>query len=227
MSALFVAGAGTDVGKTHVTAGLIRALRARGQPVTALKPLVSGFDPEDWAASDPGRLLQALDEAPTLAALDRISPWRYRAPLSPDMAAAREDGAIDFDGIIALCRRRLVEAGAAPLLIEGVGGVMSPVSPATTNLDWMIALGAPVLLVTGSYLGSISHALTAASVIRTKNLSLTGIVLSESRDAATPFDDTLASLARLSGVPVVGVRRDQAWADWAPAVLTLPGVLTS
>lgn len=224
MSILFVAGAGTDVGKTHVSAGLIRALRAEGRPVQALKPLVSGFDPEDWAASDPGRLLQALDAAPTLEALDNISPWRYRAALSPDMAAAREGGAIDYDGIVALCRRRADEAGAAPLLVEGVGGVMSPVSPTTTNLDWMIALGAPVVLVTGSYLGSISHALTAASVIRSARLGLVGIVLSESENATTPFDETLASLGRLSAVPVVGVRRDQAWADWAPAILALPGV---
>ncbi|MBV9509585.1 MAG: AAA family ATPase, partial [Caulobacteraceae bacterium] len=74
MPALFVAGAGTDVGKTFVACGLIRALRARGAAVDALKPVVSGFDPADWAASDPGCLLRALDRAPTLEALETLSP---------------------------------------------------------------------------------------------------------------------------------------------------------
>ncbi|HEY2660353.1 MAG TPA: dethiobiotin synthase [Caulobacteraceae bacterium] len=219
MTALFVAGAGTDVGKTHVTAGLIRSLRARGAAVSALKPLVSGFDPGDWTGSDPGRLLQALGRPLTAQALDSLSPWRYRAPLSPDMAAGREGQSIDFDGILNLCRQRIAAAGDEILLIEGVGGVMSPVSPTTTNLDWMVALGAPILLVTGSYLGSISHTLTAAAVIRGAGLSLSGIVVSQSAGAETPFEDTLASLERLSGAKLFGVWRDQSVEAWAPAIL--------
>ncbi len=223
MPALFVAGAGTDVGKTHVTAGLIRALRAQGRPVEALKPLVSGFDPHDWADSDPGRLLQALDRPLDIGALEAISPWRYRAPLSPDMAAAREGAAIDFDGIVSLCRQRIAAAKDSLLLIEGVGGVMSPLSPVTTNLDWMAALSVPVLLVGGSYLGSISHTLTAAAVIRTAGLPLSALAVSESAGAGTPFNETLASLARLSGLAAVGARRDQATVAWTPALLEALG----
>ena len=224
MSALFVAGAGTDVGKTHVTAGLIRALRARGAAVSALKPLVSGFDPDDWAHSDPGRLLQALGQALTPEALQALSPWRYRAPLSPDMAAAREGHSVDYDGIVSLCREKIAAAGEASLLIEGVGGAMSPLSATTTNLDWMAALGVPVLLVTGSYLGSISHALTAAAVIRGVGLALAGIAVSESAGAETPFEETVASLERLSEARLFVVRRDQAAEAWAPAILDgVPG----
>ncbi len=219
MPALFVAGAGTDVGKTHVTAGLIRILRAQGRPIEALKPLVSGFDPDDWADSDPGRLLQALGRPLDIGALQAISPWRYRAPLSPDMAAAREGAAIDFDAVVGLCRQRIAEAQDRLLLIEGVGGVMSPISPVTTNLDWMTALGVPVLLVGGSYLGSISHTLTAAAVIRAAGLQVAALAVSESAGAGTPFDETLASLARLSGLAVVGVRRDAAAEAWAPKLL--------
>jgi dethiobiotin synthetase len=219
MSALFVAGAGTDVGKTHVTAGLIRALRARAAPVAALKPLVSGFDPADWADSDPGRLLAALGSPLTTDQLQAISPWRYRAPLSPDMAAALEGAGIDFEAIVAFCRREMASNAHRALLIEGVGGVMSPVSRTTTNLDWMVALGAPVLLVGGSYLGSISHTLTAISVIRAAGLTLAAVVVSESEAAETPFDETLASLERLSGAAIIGVRRNAQPADWAPAVI--------
>ena len=59
---IFVSGAHTDVGKTHVACALIRAARAEGLTVEALKPVVSGFSPADWADSDPGRLLAALGE---------------------------------------------------------------------------------------------------------------------------------------------------------------------
>ncbi|MDR3506861.1 MAG: dethiobiotin synthase [Caulobacteraceae bacterium] len=219
MSAFFIAGAGTDVGKTHVTAGLIRALIASGRDVEALKPLVSGFDPEDWAGSDPGRLLAALGRPLDLPHLDRISPWRFRAPLSPDMAAAREGAEIDLEGILALCAREAAASGDRVLMIEGVGGVMSPLSPATTNLDWIRALQLPVLLVVGSYLGSISHTLTAVEVILATGLPLAAVAVSESLDAGTPFDETLASLGRLSGAPVFAVPRDASETVWAAPII--------
>ena len=219
MSAVFVAGVGTDVGKTHIAAGLIRTLRAAGRPVSALKPLVSGFDAADWNTSDPGRLLAALGREQNLAELDRLSPWRYAAPLAPDMAAAREGRDIDLEGIIALCRREIAAEADGLLLVEGVGGVMSPIAPRATNLDWMRALDIPVLLVGGSYLGAISHMLTAIAVLRGAGLRLAAVVVSQSPQAGTPFDETLASLERLSGLAMGGVARDAADETWAPAVL--------
>src|SRR5689334_16712428 len=100
MSAYFVTSTGTDIGKTFVTAGLIRHLRDNGKPVAALKPVVSGFDLATAALSDPGMLLAALDEPITEEALTRVSPWRFAAPLSPDMAAAREGAMLEFDDIV-------------------------------------------------------------------------------------------------------------------------------
>ena len=94
MAAVFVTGTGTDVGKTFVTAALIRHLRATGRSVDALKPVVSGFDATQIEASDPGVLLAALGRAATPDELDRISPWRFAAPLSPDLAAQAEGRAL-------------------------------------------------------------------------------------------------------------------------------------
>src|SRR3546814_8288949 len=82
---------------------------------------LSGFDPATRATSDAGVLLSALDLPVTEASLDRMSPWRFRAPLSPDMAAAREGRTVPFDDLVDHCRDRLA-AAAGPLLIEGVGG---------------------------------------------------------------------------------------------------------
>jgi len=223
MSAIFVAGAGTDVGKTHVAAALIRRLRADGAPVGALKPLVSGFDPEDWAQSDPGRLLAALGAPLTLQALDALSPWRFRAPLSPEMAAAREGARLDPQALIARCQAEIAAHAGRPLLIEGVGGVMSPIAERATNLDWMAALGLPVLLVGGSYLGAISHTLTALAVIRAAGLSAPVVVISESAAGDAPFDETLTRLEVLSGAPIVGVRRGADDDSWTGRVLGLLG----
>ncbi|OYW28243.1 MAG: dethiobiotin synthase [Caulobacter sp. 12-67-6] len=180
MRSLFVAGTGTDIGKTHVACALIRAVRARGLSVDAFKPVVSGFDPADPEASDPGRLAQALEEPD---ALTRISPRRYRAPLAPNLAARIEGETLRLEDLIADCHNRLARADRDLLLIEGAGGVMSPLTDAATNLDLMVALDLPILLVAGSYLGTVSHILTALEVIRARGLAVSCIVMSETQDA--------------------------------------------
>jgi dethiobiotin synthetase len=221
VTAAFVAGAGTDVGKTYVTAALVTALRRRGVAARALKPVASGFDPADWTGSDPGRLLAAMGEPLTQEALEAIAPWRFRAPLGPDLAAAREGRELDLAGLVAFCRRAIAAEPAAPLFIEGVGGAMSPLTPAATNLDWMLALGAPVLLVGGSYLGAISHVLTAAAAIRGAGLTLPAVVVSETEAAETPFTEIVESVARLAAAPVFAAPRYAAPEDWAAPVLAV------
>ncbi len=160
MSAIFVTATGTDVGKTFVAVSLIRHLRRQGHEVEAIKPVLSGFDPNEAAASDPGMLLDALGLPVTADEIERISPWRFRAPLSPDLAASMEGRRIDVADVVAFCQNA-VAVRRDVLLIEGVGGIMVPLDDQRTILDVMMALGLPLILVTGSYLGSISHTLTA------------------------------------------------------------------
>lgn len=206
MTAVFVTGTGTDVGKTFVTAALIREYRRRGRAVSALKPVASGFEPAEVEVSDPGTLLEALGETPTPAALDRIAPWRFRAPLSPDMAASREGRSIDFAAL--LDHSRAAMAAADMLLIEGVGGVMVPLDDRHTVLDWMTALQLPVLAVGGSYLGAISHALTALAVLRQRALRIAAFVVNETPASTVALDETAATIARFAaGVPVVTLPR--------------------
>ena len=171
MAALFVAGAGTDVGKTFIAAQLIRAVLARGCAVEALKPVVSGFDPTGWVMSDPGQLLAALGLPLDQDRLQAISPWRYAAPLSPEMAARLEGRSLDCAEVIRFCRAHIAASLARLVVVEGAGGVMSPVDEQTTGLDLMVGIGAPVVLVGGSYLGAISHTLTAIEVLRGERLN--------------------------------------------------------
>ena len=207
MSAFFVTSTGTDIGKTFVTAGLIRYLRTAGTNVAALKPIVSGYDSSVVETSDPAVLLKALGRAVSADEIASIAPWRFRAPLAPDIAAAREDRSIDFDQLVAFSRAA-IQSATGMLFIEGVGGIMVPLDRQRTVLDWMAALNIPLLLVVGGYLGAISHTLTALDVLAQRKLKIAAIVVSESERGTVELDDTVASIARLSnGVDVIGLPR--------------------
>ena len=208
MPALFVTGTGTDIGKTHVACALIRALKARGVAVDAFKPVVSGFDPRDAAASDPARLAAALG-AP--GDIFRIAPRRYRAPLSPNIAARLEGQTLSLDDMVIDAVARTAETRDGLLLVEGAGGVMSPLTDTETNLDMITALGAPVLLVAGSYLGTISHVLTALVALRAAGARVAAVVMSESLDAPDLAQTAQALAPFLGDAALFVAPRAEAW----------------
>jgi dethiobiotin synthetase len=210
LNAFFVTSSGTGVGKTFVAAALGYQLRRSGFDVRLLKPLITGFDPKRFRNSDSAILLRSFGREPDLAAIAEISPFRFRAALAPNMAAARERTRVDFSQLLAFCRTSLAHARKHKqmLLIEGVGGVMAPITDAETNIDWIAALALPVLLVEGSYLGSLSHSLTAIEVLRTSNARLRGAILVESLASPVPLKETAAFLqGRLKPLPVVAIPR--------------------
>jgi dethiobiotin synthetase len=217
MTTFFVTASGTGVGKTFVTTRLIAELRAAGRTVRALKPVASGFDearPED---SDSGELLRALELPCTAANLAAVSPWRFAAPLSPDMAAAREGRTIPFTALLDFCRAPAV---ADVTLIEGIGGVMVPLDAEHTVLDWIAALHTPALLVVGSYLGTLSHTLTAAAVLRERGCALAAVIVSESSEQPVALAATAAAIARFVGPVPIGVL-PRAAEHTAPTLLPL------
>jgi dethiobiotin synthetase len=221
MTAIFVSATGTDVGKTFVTTGLIRHFLGQGRAVAAIKPVVSGFDPTTLAASDPGALLAALGRPLTIAEAERVSPWRFAAPVSPDMAARREGRAIDFAAVTDFCRSA-VAGRRGHLFIEGIGGIMVPLDQSHTVLDLISQLRLPLLLVAGTYVGTISHTLTALQVLARRNLDVAAVIVSESEGSAASLEDTVATIARFSdSLDVVGIPRlaDAAAADPAFAAI--------
>jgi dethiobiotin synthetase len=216
VTAIFVTGTGTGVGKTFVSAALIRHFRTAGRAVEAIKPVVSGFDPTALEASDPGVLLAALARPITIEEIERIAPWRFAAPLSPDLAADREGRTIGFDELLDFSRGASSKRNL--LLIEGVGGIMVPLDHKHTVLDWMKALRVPVLVVAGTYLGTISHTLTALHVLAQRNLDIAGVVVSESEIGGATLEDTVASIARFAQpIDVMGVPRLPQDAELHPA----------
>jgi dethiobiotin synthetase len=195
MPALFVTGTGTDIGKTYVSCALIRVLKARGAVVDAFKPVVSGFDPKDAAASDPARLAAALG-----------------APGEVFRIAARLEGdVLSMDDMVIDAVARAAEIRDGLLVVEGAGGVMSPLTDSETNLDMIAALGAPVLLVAGSYLGTISHVLTALAALRAAKVPVAAVVMSESLDAPDLVQTAEALKPFLDGAALFLAPRGESW----------------
>ena len=217
MSAVFVTGTGTGVGKTFVTAAFVRLMRERGRRVDALKPVASGFDPAHLATSDTGILLAALGDAPTSRSVEHVSPWRFAAPLSPDMAARREGRSIDYASLLAYTRRAIGETPDL-LLIEGIGGLMVPLDATHTVLDWIESIKVPVLLVGGSYLGGISHALISLEILATRAVRVIAMIVDESEDSID-LGETVATIERFAGgTRIIGVPRVTSGGDLPDAL---------
>ena len=118
----------------------------------------------------------------------------------------REGRALDFKALVEFSRDAAY--GRGTFFIEGVGGIMVPLDETHTVLDWMSALRIPVLLVAGSYLGTISHTLTALHVLAQRNLDIAAVVVSESAAPGASLDDTVATIARFAvPIEVIGLPR--------------------
>jgi dethiobiotin synthetase len=112
------------------------------------------------------------------------------------------------------------------LLIEGIGGIMVPLDARHTVLDWMTALRLPLVLVAGSYLGTISHTLTALHVLARRNLTTAAVVVNETPDSTVSLNDTVGSIARFAdGIDVIALPRLASDTDTHPAFARLAQLL--
>jgi dethiobiotin synthetase len=218
MAGYFITGTGTDIGKTWLSCALLRHWRTLGVAVRACKPVMSGFDESAMDASDAGALLAAQGIAADLASVNEIAPWRFAAPLSPDMAAKLEQSHIDYAQLIAFTRRLTTADIRGTTLVEGVGGVMVPLDASHTVLDWIADSRLPAVLVTGSYLGSMSHTLTALRVLLHAGVPVAVVVINETPGSSVDLEATRQSLLpHCGGVPLVSIPR--AAADRSVATL--------
>lgn len=194
MKKYFITATGTGIGKTFITCNLIRQIKAQGKTVRAIKPIISGWEDSD---TDTHKIIAALAGGN----IDDISPWRLTAPLSPDIAAKKDGVTIDFAEVINFCEP---PADADYLLIEGVGGVMVPINQNKTIADLIEALAIPAILVAGTYLGSISHTLTAIAALKQHNIKIQKLIINQSKDCAGA-DEIVKTISNFTDVPIVFV----------------------
>ena len=206
MTKVFITGTGTGVGKTYVTCNLIKVLREAGKSVVGLKPVISGCSEDEIEQSDTACILTALGLGLEPQNVERVSPWRFQEPISPDMAAERENREIDFLELVKWTSETSDDADFK--FVEGVGGIMVPLSRASTVLDWVVALDFSVLLVGGSYLGSLSHTLSSVDVLRSRGVEVLAVIISESDEQPVPMHDTVETLKNfVVDIPVLSLPR--------------------
>jgi dethiobiotin synthetase len=218
----FITSSGTGVGKTLVTCALAYQLQQQGKKVQVQKPIVTGWDEAD-PDTDTALLLHSVGLPHTVPNIQATSPWRFVAALSPHLAAEAENTRIDTDAVVAFSRHAEVDY----LLVEGVGGVMVPLTYDYHSLHWMQALQFSVILVVGSYLGAISHALTAIVALQVHDIHLSGIIVSESESSTVPLPATIRTLQGFVDVPVLALPRITVDADheiWQLAAKMLPEI---
>ncbi len=202
---IFITGTDTNVGKTTVTAALILALQQQGQSVGVLKPLETDVDVERHELSDTERLRHLLSPPPSF---DSVCLYAFPQPLSP-LAAARQTGTtIDLSRI----RSHIHELTQrySFLLIEGAGGIFTPLTPQHTIRDLVTLLNVPCLIVGNTSLGGVNHCLLTMEVLQQAGIRLCGIVLNESGSnnqtarIRQQQESTVELIREWSSVPVFG-----------------------
>jgi len=180
----FITGTDTSVGKTVLTALLARYLRGRGVSVAALKPVCSG------GRADARILHAALDGVLTL---DEINPWHFRAAVAPLLAAKWENKTLKLDAVLAHVHAARKKFDVT--LVEGAGGLLSPLGEDFDSRDLIVALRTTSILVAPNKLGAVNHILLTLAVLPKTARTQARVVL---MSPAQP-DATAGSNAKLLG----------------------------
>ena len=144
----FITGTDTGVGKTVLTALLVKCLREGGVNAAALKPICSG------GRGDALNLFSAMEGA---LSLDEINPWHFRAPVAPLLAARQENRKVRLPQVLA--HVRAIQKRFEFLAVEGAGGLLSPLGQYFNSRDLILALRATPLVVAPNCLGTVNQVL--------------------------------------------------------------------
>lgn len=203
MRGLFVTATGTGVGKTVVAASILAGLRARGERVAAYKPVVTGTDEPvdpDWPPDD-----ELLAAAAGLSAED-VTGTRFGPPVSPHLAAELAGAPLDPALLRGAFDARAAEADT--VVVEGVGGLLVPLTRDYLVRDLAVDLGLPLVVVASPGLGTINHTLLTLEAARAVGLRVAGVVLTPWPSEPDAMEkDNRATVAALGAVDVAVLPR--------------------
>ena len=198
MRGVFVSATDTGAGKTVVAAAIAAALRARGEAVAAFKPVLTGTDEPadpDWPPDDV-LLAAAADVEPA-----DVAPVRFGPPVSPHLAAALAGIQLDPAVLRAACEQRAAAADA--IVVEGIGGLLVPLTPDYAVRDFARDLGLPLVIAARPGLGTINHTLLTLEAARAAGLRIAGVVMTPWPEQPSALEeDNRATIARLGNVEV-------------------------
>ena len=235
---IFITGTGTGVGKTVVTAAVLRGARAAGIDAVPFKPVQTGAaeGPDGLRSPDVEFALSAagLVAPPETAAM--MAPLLYKPACSPHLAGRLAGRPVTVEAVRA-CAEKLL-ARHDTLIVEGAGGVMVPLNDSATMLDLMTALGMPVVVVALDGLGTINHTLLTLGALRQAGLEVLGVVFNQPEPPAEGDAflrrDNPEVIARFGSTAVLGniphaadltAGNAASWARIEPGLTGLPAIL--
>jgi dethiobiotin synthetase len=207
---VFITGTDTEVGKTVIAGGAATLLRSRGVRVGVFKPIATGcrHDIRLGLVSQDAEFLGACAEA--TYGLHTICPCCYSTPVAPVVAVRHEHRPLDYEAI-SRSYRHIVD-NSDFVIVEGIGGLLVPMTDKYNVADLAKEFGLPVVIVGRTGLGTINHTLLTLEAARARDLKVAGIVLNGySADGATLAEETAAQVIAKAGrtaVPLV-VPRDK------------------
>ena len=166
MKTIVIAGIGTEVGKTLVSAVLVEALEAN-----YWKPIQAG----DLENSDTLKVQKLVSSTRSFFYKEK---YRLNTPMSPHVAAKLDGVEINLDALS-------IPETKNTLIIELAGGLMVPLNPKQLNIDLLKNWMAPVILVSKNYLGSINHTLLALELLKTNNIAVLGVIFNGDENVST------------------------------------------
>ena len=201
---IFITGTDTGVGKTVVTALLLRYLREQGCNALAMKPFCSGSRAD-------ARLLRSLQD--NLLTLDEINPFFFHAPAAPIVAGGHSKK-ISLDSVLG--KIRAVSERCEVLLVEGIGGLLVPLQNNFTVADVISGLGCPALIVSRNRLGTINHTMLTVKVMQSIGIQRFSIVMVEDKKpdisarSNPKIIEKMASVGPVFLIPDLGFRASSA-----------------
>jgi dethiobiotin synthetase len=174
LSGVFVTGTDTEVGKTLIAGAIARTLSKQGMKVEVFKPAATGCprQREQLVSADADFLAACSDSRRTLS---EITPVRYAAAVSPNVAAQRERRPVDLDAIFRSYASLAGQCDA--VVVEGVGGLLCPISDDFWVIHLALMTRLPVLIVARPGLGTINHTLLTLHAARSAGLSVAGVII--------------------------------------------------
>jgi dethiobiotin synthetase len=195
---LFVTGTDTGVGKTVVACALAERLRAKGVDVGVMKPIETGVGPQG-----PLDAIALVEAAGVSDPLELVCPERLLLPAAPNVAAEREQRALDLSGVRAAFRR--LSEHHELMLVEGAGGLLVPITDDYAMADLARDLALPLLVVARARLGMVNHTRLTLEVAEGRGLRVAGVVISHGPTALSSADEAnLGALRRSLGERLLG-----------------------
>ncbi|GAA4357979.1 dethiobiotin synthase [Kangiella marina] len=197
----FVAGTDTEIGKTFISAALIRGLVAKGHAVAGLKPIASGAEPVQGVLKNEDAL--QLQQASNMGLSYRdINPLCFEPAIAPHIAA---DLAGQLLNVEELANKVVMPDDADVVLVEGAGGWLTPLNQTETYADWVEQEKLDVILVVGMKLGCLNHAMLSVRNIESRGLKLAGWVANFAQGKMNMAEDNLKWLKDNMPAPCLGI----------------------